>query len=336
MSFFSNAHVVGHDVRPDRYGSEKIERGAAGYTIRQSDLSEIARCPHRWRHGFHRKDTDALDWGSLIDMLMFFPDQWEEVYAITPETYTNDKGEERPWNFNATVCKQWRQDIGERFELKPAESARAHAATARLRDDYDVSSVLEGAATQVMVCGDYMDDEFDLRVPCKGLIDFVPDKAIGVWGRCLGDLKTTRNADPRHWARTVWAFGWHVQAAFYLDLYCAATGEDRTDWIHIIQESFEPFEIGRRIISGEFVELGRRAYRSAIRLYARCLARDEWPTYDEMRSTILPGFTLIGPEDWMANEVASKMAEISPITTPLYQTGRGLAYGEEELREVVP
>jgi len=300
------ARIVASNVLPSEYFRQPAMldagrppvRGEAGYVMSRSDLGEFANCPHRWRVGYRDGGSESTEWGSMVDAALF--GQFGHLYATLPETYEDEKGNVKPWNGNSTVCKQTKADIERNGQIpvKRHEVESVNAAVEILRNDYDASCLLENARTQVHILGMYKDEETGLSVPLRALLDIVPD-AEGRFGKCLADLKTCSDASPEAWPRTVAKWGWHIQAAFYLDLYRAATGEDRTDWLHLVQESQPPYEIGRRVISSPFVDVGRAAYREALVRYAWCLKNNEWPGYDEVKAGIMPGWTLIEPDAWM-------------------------------------
>jgi exodeoxyribonuclease VIII len=140
-----------------------------------------------------------------------------------------------------------------------------------------------------MCVSEYRDAETGIVVPVKILVDLAPRPETFMWGCCLGDLKTCQNAG-KSWARKVFELSYHVQAAFYLDVWEAATGEKRTEFFHVVQESFPPWEPARKILSAEFIELGRWRYQEALNRYAKCLSAGEWPGY---------GQDIVQPEPWM-------------------------------------
>ena len=73
-------------------------------------------------------------------------------------------------------------------------------------------------------------------------------------------------------------FGYHGQAAFYLDLWNAATGEKRDRFAFLVQQSEAPFEIALVELGQLDIDAGRRWYQQAIAKYAICLQSDEWPS----------------------------------------------------------
>lgn len=300
---FKNAKVIGENIDPEIYHKrdETIKRGNPEYVMSQGELKEFLKCPSRWVNGYRedQKSSEAQKWGSLIDCLVLTPDRFKDVYCVAPETYPaegkkkGDPATEKPWNWNATYCKEWRESQNGLMVLKAEEIAEAGGAIKKLYEDATITAALTGAKRQVMVTADAHIN--GLIIPVRVLIDFIPE--LLPYTQMIGDLKTACDASIRGWQRAVFTNGYHIQGAFYIDIYEAATSENRTDFIHVIQESFLPYQTGRRILSSELLELGREEYKKALFLYAECLKTGIWPDYEE--GTAINSFTVVEPEAWM-------------------------------------
>ncbi len=289
---FQNARILGYGLTRASYPNHALPRGDARRSVSQSDLKTIASNPHRWIKGVDDEGTDAMQFGSLVDCMLLTPDAFAKQYAVTPETYRDEKtGIEKPWTFAAGICKAWRDSQPAGVEIiKAADLAGVNEAVANLKADAAIAALLSGAKAQAMVCADYTASN-GLVLPVAGLIDIVP--ASG--SKCLADLKTAKDASPDEWKRVVFYRGYHFQAAFYLDLWNAANPDDcRDTFRHIIAENAEPYEVGRRELDAEFIAIGRDQYQHALEAYATCLQTGEWPGADA------PGeWTLTQAEPWM-------------------------------------
>lgn len=285
------------------------KRGDPKMVMSRSAMMEYSRCPARWIRGFREGDTDATDWGSLVDCLITCPESFSSQYAITPETYTADgpkKGDapvEKPWNWNATVCKDWRKAHEEQGMkcIKPDEWDSAREAAARMAGDAELMKFIQCSKKQVFVLVKYIDPDSSIEVSIKCLLDLVPDPA-SAFGKSLGDLKTTNNAGKRKWARHVNDYNLDAQAALHMDCYNCAAKTNYTQFHHLVQESFEPYECGRRILSEEFLNIGRAKYLRALADYCYSLKSGFWPSYDDRddaRGNTINGWSITEPEPWM-------------------------------------
>lgn len=298
MSFI-NANIKGCEINPDQYHNQPARRGAKDFAMSPSALKEFARCPQRWMRGYNPPDSDAMQWGSLIDCLALTPDQFDSRYVIQPDTYTNEDGEVKPWKNNAHVCKQWRAEqagmeiITKKSRLEAIEVVKA------LTADEIIASFMACSTKQMLVEAQWQ-DESGITIPVRCLLDLVPSPN-SEFAKCLGDLKTLSTAALGPFQRKCFEFGWHVQAAFDTDLFVAATGEDRNTWCFVVQESYPPYQTGKRILSQDFLELGRSTYRRQLALYCRCLKTGVWPGYDDTDEAI-QGWSLVNPDPWMESK----------------------------------
>jgi hypothetical protein len=317
------AHDCGDNVSFEVYSRQpdSVKRGDPDYIMSGSDLTEFARCPHRWAVGYREVETKFTEWGQLIDCLLMSPDDFAERFAVAPATYSATAMEcpschsrtdskscrkckvdrvpvqvEKEWDFGATICQEWREKQGERQVVKAATMENAETAVELLRSDEFIGDMIRASRKQVMLTGFYDDSETGLRIPVRCLIDIVPP------AKFLADLKTLTCAHPSAWRRHVHDYRYHEQAARHLDLWNAAHGDDRKEFRHYIQESFEPFEIGKRILDPGFISMGRDNYVRALKRYALCLKTNYWPGYDESGNSndiVIDGHLVTCPEAWM-------------------------------------
>lgn len=307
---FENAKIVKKQATQAEYQKQDHPRGHPGYHVSRSDLVEIADCPHRWIAGFNETNTKATLWGSLIDALLIGA---ECGIAVAPENYEASDGKLKPWNWNASQCKQWGAMNHGRLIVKPDTLKQAEIAVKRIRDDAIIAKVINSADNQVWVEANYRYSD-KIVIPVKGLIDIVPREEC--FTSALADLKTTQSANPRQYGRAIYNYSYHVQAAMYLDLWNAATNEGRNIFLHIIQESAAPYELGRRMLDSNFLQLGRAKYQAALELYGKCLESNIWPSYDDMESPDIMrvnGWTMTSPETWMILNSDVKMDNSADI-----------------------
>lgn len=317
---FKNCVEVGIGVSSAYYMKQEVPRGHKDYVMSRSSLMEFARCPHKWIQTPDRDSSKALDWGSLVDCLLFTPKAFDEQFAVKPETYVNDKGETKDWNGNSNTCKQWLRNNAHLTAVSSLQILDSKEAVKRLRADKKVQSLLFQSVYQVMIAGEFHDRETGLKIPCKILIDIKPDSR-GDYGNMLADLKTANDATFQRWAKKVNEFDYDAQAAMQLDMFNAESGQMREEFLHVVQESEPPYEIGRRSLSQEFLEIGRHKYLSALHLYAWCLQRNEWPGYDDTTNEFENGWRLTQPEPWMIKDTPFAMpqreSQLTKIDEPL-------------------
>lgn len=299
-SFFRNAKIICTDANPAEYheASRLPVRGHPQFPVTNSMLNVLAQNPRRWLHGYEPPASDAKDYGSLLDCLLLTPDQFEKRYAVPPSHYTRD-GERKDWRNDLRIpeVKAWHEAHKGKEHVSGEDLAEARAAAKAFSADPVINAFHEASETQVWLEAEYVDPATARVVPVKALLDLAPWKE-SEFASCLGDLKTTRNASRFVWRRYAYQMGYHRQGALSLDLYNAATNEQRDTWCWLLQENYRPYETAKRMASPDFLAVGRLEYQSALALYCRCLQSGEWPGYDDHPEAV-QGWSVVEPEDWM-------------------------------------
>ena len=95
-------------------------------------------------------------------------------------------------------------------------------------------------------------------VDCKGKVDCVYD-VNGM--KILIDVKTTQDSSPEAFKRSAYKYGYHRQAAFYLD------GMDADEFWFAVVEKEAPYRTGLYKASDEFLNNGRREIHELLSKY---------------------------------------------------------------------
>jgi hypothetical protein len=208
-----------------------------------------------------------MDLGTLIHSAILEPNiPLEDVAAISP---FND--------FRTKAAQEWKADQREMGKMIATDEDIRAASGCELVFSEDYAQRFAGSyKTEVAVFG------IIGATQIKGMIDLVPDNLD-----VLVDLKTTaRIGSLFDIARTIISRGYHWQAALYLDLWNAASGEKRTRFVICFIEVTEPYESAWVEVSPELIEAGRAGYMNALAKWQSCVAVNAWPRQHE-------GITLI-------------------------------------------
>lgn len=290
------------------YHRQKARRGDRRFSMSRSELVDFTACPAKWIAGPGEDDSSkSTVWGSLIDCLVTQPKQFDTLFVVRPDTYEDEiTGQLKPFSRASRLCRKWIKSKLGLTIISNQVMRDAEAAVKSIKADPAVVELLKVSRKQVLVTGVWRDKETKLNIPLRALIDLVPAPKHPVMGKWLADFKTARSGDPAAWSRVVDDCGYDVQAALYLDLYLAATGEDRTDWVFAVQENVAPFHVTSPMpsLSQEFLEWGRIKYQSALRYYCQCLRANQWPSYQVHGMRAGP-IQIIGPDDlWQYKQLA--------------------------------
>ena len=235
--------------------------------VSKSLLWDFNDSPYKWRHSSGREATRAMDLGTLIHSAI-----------LEPETAITDIAAISPYpDFRTKAAQEWKADQREMGRMIATdEDIRAASGCEQVFSEDYKYRFGGGYKTEVAVFG------MIGATQIKGMIDLVPDNLD-----VLVDLKTTaRIGSLFDISRTIISRGYHWQAALYLDLWNAASGEKRTRFVICFIEVSEPHESAWVEISPELIEVGRAGYMNALAKWQSCVAIDIWPRQHE-------GITLI-------------------------------------------
>jgi exodeoxyribonuclease VIII len=127
-------------------------------------------------------------------------------------------------------------------------------------------------------------------VACKARIDALP-REDSPWNDCVVDIKTTANAHPDEFRRSVFNFSYHIQARHYL------SAAERDRFIFIVVERDAPHCVAIYELDEAALELGRQDREFLLGQWALCEAEqaaggpDAWPGFPiEIQELSLPGW----------------------------------------------
>jgi hypothetical protein len=107
------------------------------------------------------------------------------------------------------------------------------------------------------------------------------------------DYKTTNSAEPRAFAKSVFSFGYDMQAVFYTDAVHAAEIAEDVTFLFIAQETTAPYLITIHELDFASLALGRARVDEACSVFRTCTETGVWPGYSD-------DIELIAPPPWLA------------------------------------
>lgn len=131
----------------------------------------------------------------------------------------------------------------------------------------------------------------EIGIPCKARID-----AYNLDQRCIIDLKSTQDASPEEFPRSVAKFAYHIQAAWYLRAMRAAGFEVET-MVFIAVEKSHPYGVACYCLDDATIAEGEREIARLLPIMSNCLQTGNWHGYDPTIRTIgLPRWAVRGEE----------------------------------------
>lgn len=225
-----------------------------------------------------RKTTDALRLGDAIHAAILEPERFMDTYVAQPKfdrRTKQGKADYAQWMLTvpngAKVIKQdellTAQAVGTAFY----EHAAARNLLKRCTPEHrEVSIVWEDEAGGLKVKA-----RIDACLPQKGL---------------LLDLKTTDDAGPIGFPKSVTDYRYYRQLAFYRRAL-RSQGFEVNVAVIIAIEKERPYGIAAYEFSPEQLDIGDREIVPLMRLYAECAMNDSWPCYSQkVQRLVMPSW----------------------------------------------
>tara|TARA_R100001440_G_scaffold65167_2_gene85952 strand:+ start:749 stop:1513 length:765 start_codon:yes stop_codon:yes gene_type:complete len=224
----------------DRVGKPHLSYSSLKYALGDMRLWEM------YMRGELKRESDALFFGSLYDMLLFEPEKAKDLYhTLDDASIVEEIGGRNP---RATKkYKEWKAEEAEKAEAKelvPKEDwDKAHEMIQRLKDCGLYDKRFAGGKYQV---------EFNVDldgVPLKGYLDCLQDDSII-------DSKSSRSIEKFRY--DVRSFSYDIQAYIYTKVFGIK------DFWWLVQEKAYPFYPADVKCSEETLFSGEMKYHQAI------------------------------------------------------------------------
>jgi len=240
----------------------------------------IGRSPavYRWQMDNPTPPTRAQIIGSMVHALAL---EGRVGYRVSP-----DVGRRKTADKELHAAFAAEAEAAGDVVITAAEAATVEAMDAALRAQPLVPALLAGAHKESSI---FWTDR-ETGAACAGRPDAL--RLYGDGGATVLDLKTTLDASPGAFARAVLNYGYHVQAAAYLE-GLRTLGYEARDFIVIAVEKSPPYCCAIYRMPDAAIELGAKRWREACALFAECTERGEWPGYPaDLRELQLPAWAL--------------------------------------------
>lgn len=115
------------------------------------------------------------------------------------------------------------------------------------------------------------------------------------------DYKTTRSAAPTAIERAVAEYGYHQQAAWYLDaVHACGLAPDGAAFVFVFQEKAPPYVVTVAELTPDALRKGAARNRAGLDIYRDCVASGRWPGYsDGVEHISLPVWADIRDEEYL-------------------------------------
>lgn len=243
--------------------------------VNKSTLWEIRKSPkhYKWLLEHPGEDTPALKLGRAVHMAVLQPDEYCKQYAILPE------GIDRRTKEGKAVWASFMERNAGKETLTAEENQEIVAIAKAVRAEH--SDLLNGCITEEPL---FWDDP-RTGIACKCRVDAMKelnDRLIMI------DLKTTNDAGLKAFTRNAVGFGYHVQAAHYIN-GAIANGLNHgkpVEWYFLAVEKKEPYVTNLIKADQGLIDEGQFTLMGLMDKLDKCLTEDKWPGYGETVMTM--------------------------------------------------
>ena len=238
-----------------------------------------------------RPPTPAMQAGSLVHALALTPASVRQAFSTGPDySAVRTKDGKVPDNPAVTtedkaLAKEWRAanpnvavvapDDWQRAEAMAAAALAAPIPAHMLAGGWTLADLLPAAKVELPI---FWQDVVS-GAQCKAKPDAVAQLS-DLRVACV-DLKTTSSdLTDAELARTMATFGYHRQAAHYLEGLASRGVTDAEFWFLFVSTT-APHECAWKRVGHAALEVGAREMAAVKMTYANCIATGEWPTAQE-------------------------------------------------------
>jgi hypothetical protein len=241
------------------------EQYHADPAVSASHLKAIMQSPYHYWARYVDPDrkpiepTAAMKLGSLAHCAILEPDDLLQRYGVCGPRNTK-AGKEQAERMAAEGIEA----------VTASDMALALGMSAAVRNHSTAASLLkQGKAEQ-----SFWWDDLPTGMRCKCRPDWY-------YGSTVVDIKTTTDASPQAFARSVATFAYHVQAAHYL---AGLHGAER--FVFVAVEKSYPHAVAVYELDADALALGRTTRDNALDVLAGCQVANVWPGYGDTVQTI--------------------------------------------------
>lgn len=233
------------------------------------------------------EETKSLRRGRWLHCAVLEPERWERSYIRelprVPKPEKPDLSEHGAPSSKAyrQALAAWREAADAEYAAALDERARELAGRTELGDeDHDVVLAMAGAIAEHPDASRLLSGEGFRERACfwrdaetgmlmRGRLD------LALAGDVVVDVKTTAHPDPDGFGRSCAQYGYHRQAACYLDAALAVTGRAHVFRLVVVHNE-APYEVAVYGFDDVALEAGRQQYRRALDELAWRLRDADW------------------------------------------------------------
>ena len=250
----------------------------------------LTTCPARFYHDYVKPRPPVFkrcfDFGQAAHLMVLEPHLFRQSVSVVRGKTKEGKPSDGYTSQDAKDQRDYAYDNG----LVPL-----------LPDEYDAIVAMREALFADPVAKAAFDPAYVVTEQTRVWVD--PE--TGVWAKArldgsaitaayFSDYKTTISAKPDDVAKAIVNYGYHIQAAWYLESVAQTGGPAIDRFAFVFQEKTAPFLCSVHWLEPEWIEEGRKAGAAARQKFSECMNSGRWPGYQSAtggaHSVAMPGW----------------------------------------------
>ena len=208
-----------------------------------------------------------MDFGTAWHCAVLEPEEYARQYVVCPHDGRTKAG------------KDWKELHADSKILSVVECELIKSMRYGIGENVKAVLLLECSGT---VEESYFWTDIITGVECRCR----PDKIVEIGGRVIVlDLKTTQDASPAAFAKSIAQFGYHRQQYFYT-AGLRENGIDVDEWYFVVSEKTAPHETAIYTLDPGAVAVGEYECQNALDRFNVCKTRNSWPGLGDRITTV--------------------------------------------------
>ena len=257
-------------LNPTPVENAEYHRHAA---VSASHLKEIERSPQHYYARFvdpnriEPTPTPAMQLGTAVHAQILELNRFDEIVAVAPD------GIDRRTKAGKESWAAFESEAKGKVVINRDDAAIV-SAMGRAVFSHPAAAMLLAFKGKAETSWFWTDEKTGLECKCR------PDWLLDD-GSVIVDLKTTEDASPRGFQRSVAQYAYHQQAAWYLHGLEQASGICPAQFVFVAVEKKPPYAVGVYAADAEMIKAGWEAAERNLERIAECRAANHWPGYGE-------------------------------------------------------
>ena len=245
--------------------NETLYREHPGVNFSTLKLMQKSPLHYKWALENPGEDTPALKAGRAIHMAVLQPKEFDEMYAVAPE------GIDRRTKAGKEAWATFEESVNGREVITTEEFDEYMRMAECVRWSCDI---LKDTRNEIPL---YWEDE-RTGMKCKCRVDAMKETKERF---IMIDLKTTTDADLKSFTRSALSYGYHMQAAHYINGAMAnkLNQGKPVEWYFVAVEKKPPYAVNIIKAMPDFIEEGRMALNDLMDELDTCQRMNQWPGY---------------------------------------------------------